>query len=374
MSPDVKEIALLRTPLATAAKRGHRHVFAALCSAIITANCLAAQSPAKLPQDVASSHSSGVSTSSPLAMTGKWASGTTAQTSDPARPEPCCLAQAGTAFPLTASGWAACCYGGTFALVCLLGLFYLDRRHLRANDARLNGKLEGQLEERTRIAQELHDALLPGFFSAQLQVQAALDRLPEDSQARVPLTRAGDLMRQALEEGRSAVEGLRLRQSLSVNLEQSLACLQQEIMDVRNSGHRPTFRVFSEGSRRALHPMIWNEAYWIAREASINAMRHSEAKHVEVEVVYRAQSLRILVRDDGRGIDPEHLAIGRDGHWGLCGMRERADRMGARLRLWSAPQRGTELELHIPGHLAYHRPGQADRSGRKYAKLSEAVQ
>jgi nitrate/nitrite-specific signal transduction histidine kinase len=85
----------------------------------------------------------------------------------------------------------------------------------------------------------------------------------------------------------------------------------------------------------------------------VNAFRHSRANKIEVEVDYSASNLRILVRDNGCGIDPQVLRAGRDGHWGLPGMRERAEKVGAKLRLWSRAAAGTEVELTVPGQIAF---------------------
>ena len=113
------------------------------------------------------------------------------------------------------------------------------------------------------------------------------------------------------------------------------------------------FRVVMEGLPRALHPVIRDEVYRIGRESLVNAFRHSRASKIEVEVDYSVSNLRILVRDNGCGIDPQVLRAGRDGHWGLPGMRERAEKVGARLRVWSRAAAGTEVELTVPGHVAF---------------------
>jgi nitrate/nitrite-specific signal transduction histidine kinase len=84
-----------------------------------------------------------------------------------------------------------------------------------------------------------------------------------------------------------------------------------------------------------------------------NAFRHSQANKIELELEYSPKHLRILVRDDGAGIDPEVLHSGRDGHWGLAGMRERAENIGARLKVWSRANAGAEVELVIPSQVAF---------------------
>jgi signal transduction histidine kinase len=91
----------------------------------------------------------------------------------------------------------------------------------------------------------------------------------------------------------------------------------------------------------------------------VNAFRHSGAATIEVEIEYAARQLRIVVRDDGRGIDSDVLQSGREGHWGLSGMRERAETIGARLQVWSRAGSGTEVELAVPSETAFadHAPG-----------------
>ena len=102
-----------------------------------------------------------------------------------------------------------------------------------------------------------------------------------------------------------------------------------------------------------MHPVIRDEVYRIGREAVVNAFRHSRAGAIEVVLEYGSRQLRVLIRDDGCGIDPQVLDKGREGHWGLSGMRERTEEIGARLRLFSAADAGTEVELFIPGHIAF---------------------
>src|SRR5262249_36063967 len=114
-----------------------------------------------------------------------------------------------------------------------------------------------------------------------------------------------------------------------------------------------SLRINVLGQPRPLRPLIRDEVYRISREALVNAFRHAEAREIEVEIEFAARALRVLVRDDGRGIDPEVLRAGREGHWGLSGMRERAEEMGARLKVWSRERAGTEVELSVPGEIAY---------------------
>jgi signal transduction histidine kinase len=117
------------------------------------------------------------------------------------------------------------------------------------------------------------------------------------------------------------------------------------------------FSMAVEGSPRDLHPIVRDDIHRIAREALRNAFHHAQADRIEVEVTYGARELRVRIRDDGKGIDTQHLSAGRARHWGLAGMRERALHIGADLKLWSEVGAGTEVELRIPGAVAYSASG-----------------
>jgi len=118
-----------------------------------------------------------------------------------------------------------------------------------------------------------------------------------------------------------------------------------------------------EGVPRKLQPIVRDEVYRIASEALRNAFRHAGAKQIEVEVRYDSRQLRLRIRDDGKGIDPEFLtAGGRVGHFGLHGMRERARSIGGKLTVWTAPDSGTEIDLGVPAAHAYVSPSSTWRS------------
>jgi len=196
-----------------------------------------------------------------------------------------------------------------------------------------------------------------------MQLDVAVDHLPDESPARPLLSHVLRLMRQVIDEGRNAVQGLRSpSRSHSFNLEQAFSRIQEELVIQEPIG----FRVIVEGRPRPLHPIIRDEVYRIGHEALVNAFRHAAARSIDVEVAYLANRLRLLVRDDGRGIDPQVLRSGLDGHWGLSGMRERAERIGARLKVLSRAADGTEVELSVPRRVAF----QVQPSNRRLAWLA----
>jgi signal transduction histidine kinase len=219
---------------------------------------------------------------------------------------------------------------------------------------RLNLRFQDRLAERTRIAQELHDTLLQGVLSATLQLDVVEDQTPRDAPTKPMLGRILQLLSQVTEEGRSALRGLRTPESISLTLETSLSRVRQEFA----IDEKAVYRLVSSGASRPLRPMIRDEVYRIGREAVVNAFVHAKANNIEVEIEYANKFFRVLVRDDGVGIDPRVLDAGREGHWGLPGMRERAQNIGATLKLRSRIGSGTELELTVPGASAYEgQPG-----------------
>jgi signal transduction histidine kinase len=214
---------------------------------------------------------------------------------------------------------------------------------------RLGLRFEERLAERTRIAQDLHDTLLQGFISASMQLHAAVKRLPADSSVAPALSKVHDLMQRVIVEGRNAVVGLRSAGSASDDLEHAFSSMSDEL----NVSGAVDYRVVVEGRDRPLQPFIRNEIYRIGREALSNAFRHASASEVELALEYEARGLRLRIRDNGRGIETQVLQSGTDGHWGLSGMRERAERMGADFHVWSNAGAGTEIVLFIPAKIAF---------------------
>lgn len=240
-----------------------------------------------------------------------------------------------------------------FRLACVicLGLVTLLAYRLRMHQLTrlLNVRFEERLAERTRVARELHDTLLQGVLSASMQLHVAVDQLPEDSPARATTNRVLQLIGVVVEEGRHTLRGLRSSTDSAHDLEASLSRIPEEL----GSSQGVNFRVVVEGVSLPLSAAIRDEVYRLGREALVNAFRHSRANNIDVQLEYSANQLRMVVRDDGLGIDPEVLQFGRDGHWGLPGMRERAERIGARLRVLSRAGSGTEVELKVPGDIAF---------------------
>jgi signal transduction histidine kinase/ligand-binding sensor domain-containing protein len=242
---------------------------------------------------------------------------------------------------------------------CLGLLWLLLRARLRqvtdGQRKRLEQRMEDRLEERTRIARELHDSLLQGFQGLMFRLQAVRLLLPErPGEAAKSLDGALEAADQAIGEGRDAVQNLRSSTFDDRDLPGSLGALGEELSVGFAAPARPQYRVVVEGRPRELIPVVRDEAYRIVREAVRNAYQHAKAKHIEVEVTFGDADITLRVRDDGIGVDPLILRRGqRAGHWGLPGMRERARSFGGRLDVWSEKNAGTEVELRIGARIAY---------------------
>lgn len=242
----------------------------------------------------------------------------------------------------------ALCLAVTGCLVCAS---YMWR--VRIVMARLDMQFRERLAERTRIAQELHDTLLQGVLSASMQLNVANDQIASDAPFKPLVTRVLELMGQVIEDGRNAVRGLRLSREEGQALDQAFSEVPQELALPGVA----EYRVIVEGSPRSLHPVIRDEVYLIGREAVANAYRHSGATRIEVALEFGRHQLRVLVRDNGHGIDQRVLQAGREDHWGLSGMRERAEKIGAKLKVWSNGTNGTEVDLRVPGRNAFRSQG-----------------
>lgn len=239
----------------------------------------------------------------------------------------------------------------------VLGLLWAAYEfRIRQIQREFNMRVEGRVEERTRIARELHDTLLQSFQGLMFSFQAARNLLP---------TRTEDAIRtldgaihegdEAIAEGRDAIQGLRTSSVQGSDLEHLLTAAGNELARSAGAeGDPPFFQVTKEGAPQPLAPLLQDDVYRIAREILRNAFHHAQASRIEAEVAYDREFFRLRIRDNGKGIDRKVLEEGsREGHWGLPGVRERAKRIGAKLKIWSEPGAGTEAELLVPARIAY---------------------
>ncbi len=236
-------------------------------------------------------------------------------------------------------------------LALVLALVAIYQIRLRQVALQVRGRMEERLEERERIARDLHDTLLQSVQGLILKFHAVSKQIPVDTPAHGALEKTLDHADEVLAEGRDRIRNLRVNSASLGDLPGAFRSVAEET----SQGRDASFKTVVEGHVRELHPLVLEESYCIGREAIINALSHSGGEHVEVEITYDARQFRLRVRDDGRGVDPAILkAGGRQGHWGLQGMHERAQKIGGQLKLWSRPGTGTEVELTVSGAMAYH--------------------
>jgi len=249
------------------------------------------------------------------------------------------------------ANWFRLACGAAFGTV-LWGLY---RLRLRRISAQFYMRLEERVGERTRIAGELHDTLLQSFQGLILRFQTVVELLPTyPLEAKKALEAALERADQAICEARDAVHDLRSATFDGADLPQAVTRMAEEVAAGGANPNAARFSFIAEGTPRSLRLIPRDEICGVVREALWNAFSHAQARLVEAEIVYGRSTLRVRVRDDGIGIHPKVLSQGgRAGHWGLPGMRERAKRIGGHLEVWSRLGAGTEVELRIPGSIAY---------------------
>ena len=263
------------------------------------------------------------------------------------------------AFTIAPAFWETRWFQGFIALVLTAAAWGAYRLRVRQLARQLHVRFEERLAERTRIARDLHDTLLQSFHGAVFRFQAALNALPDHPvEAKQRLEHAIDQAARAVTEGRDAVQDLRATAADPHDLAEAITALGEDLAAAEvEYDHTPVaVAVAVTGTPRALHPIMRDEVYRIAGEALRNAFRHARARRIEVEIQYDVGQFHVRVRDDGQGIDPAVFTAPRAGHFGLSGMRERAELIGGTLEVWSEVGVGTEVDLRIPSGAAYAAP------------------
>ena len=248
------------------------------------------------------------------------------------------------------------CFRALCAVASLLLLWALSWLRLRHVTRTFKMTLEARVNERTRIAGELHDTLLQSLHGVMFQLQAVRNQLTrQPDEAVSSLDHAISDTERALAESRDAIQGLRSEPIAKGTLAEFLMASSRELTAFGPTGQQPpVFELLEEGEKRALSSAAKNEIYRVAQEILRNAYRHAQATRIEAETRYDDRGLRVRIRDNGRGIDSTVLKQGGvSGHWGLQGVRERSERIGARLDFWSEAGAGTEVQLTVPAGVAY---------------------
>lgn len=241
--------------------------------------------------------------------------------------------------------------GWFLTLVALLILSFIWQLH-RFRVAQVSAGMDARMQERTRIARELHDTLLQGMIGASMQMYAASQQNSAPDSIAAILNHASQRLREIAEQSRQAVEDLRSSSPSTNSLEEGLSRL---LLSADLPNHVEP-HVHSVGSRVTLRPFVQIEIERITREAIANALLHSGASSIRLEIIYQSTTLSVKILDDGRGIDLGPQGYERHGHWGITGMTERARSIGGRLLFHRNEPRGTVVEISLPGSVAYQQP------------------
>ena len=242
-----------------------------------------------------------------------------------------------------------------FLLLCsglaLASLWFLYRLRVAQIAHRIRSRLEERIKERERIARELHDTLLQGVQGLILRFHAVADRIPVEEKSREQLEAALAAADDVVVDARNRVQDLR-----GIEGTNDLSAIIEQLVAAAPFDPPIPVRIVVEGKPRPLHPLVAAEITRIVREALFNIAHHARASSAEVAIGFEARHLAIRVRDDGVGI-PEHVLVRghKEGHFGMIGMRERAERIGGGITISSSPGDGSEITLTLPAELAFAR-------------------
>ncbi|HET6975317.1 MAG TPA: two-component regulator propeller domain-containing protein [Pyrinomonadaceae bacterium] len=233
-------------------------------------------------------------------------------------------------------------------VVGILLVFLIYRLRVRQISRRLSVRFDERLAERTRVARELHDTFLQTVQGSKMVADHALKNSADHTRMVRAMEQLSTWLAQATEEGRAALQSLRA----STTQKNDLAEAFRRAIDECSIGHRAETSFSVVGESREMHPVVRDEIYRIGYEAIRNACAHSDANRFDVKLEY-GHDLTLAVSDNGVGIETEVLENGKDGHFGLSGMRERAERIDSKFSLDTSPDSGTVITLIVPGRVAF---------------------
>jgi signal transduction histidine kinase len=244
--------------------------------------------------------------------------------------------------------------GWYFKILCFTrgaaALWWFYRLRISQVEVGIRTRLYERLAERERIARDLHDTFFQGIQGLLLSFNLGTKRLAESDPVRALFEENLTLSDHVMLEGRKLVLDLRTRISEATEVESDFSVVASELAKL----YPAQFALTVTGDPRRLDAVVSEEIYKIGREALYNAFRHASATNIEVEVTYASNEMRLNFRDDGSGMPELVLQNGSsDGHFGLPGMAERAEKIGARFSIFSRTGGGTEIEVKISSRLAY---------------------
>jgi ligand-binding sensor domain-containing protein/signal transduction histidine kinase len=232
-----------------------------------------------------------------------------------------------------------------FYVLCALGLGLLAWQLYALRVRQMRARFAAVLQERNRIAREIHDNLAQEILGISVQLEIVARLMPVSAEtARTHLDRARSLVRSSVAEARRYVWDLRSQSLEDRDLPTALAEMTRRL--TADSNVQTQFQV--SGTFRPLSTQVENNLLRIGQEAVNNAVRHARALTISVNLSYDANSVRLSIRDDGHGFDPRPHSNGADGHFGIVGMRERAEEMGGTLHVNGGRGEGSEVLATVP--------------------------
>jgi signal transduction histidine kinase/ligand-binding sensor domain-containing protein len=244
--------------------------------------------------------------------------------------------------------------------LCVLALVLAYRWRVRRIAAHLRARFDERLAERTRLARDLHDTLLQTIQGSKMVADDALDEAGDFPRMQQAMRRLSAWLGAAIDEGRAALHALRASSTETNDLAESFRRASEDC----RSNDATAVRFAVEGAAVDMHPIVRDEVYRIGYEAIRNACLHAQATTVNVLLRYAKDHLAVRVSDDGIGFDAT-VATPKPGHFGLQGMRERAQRIGASLTITAAAGAGTTVALVVPGRVIFRaaKPPRDDHHG-----------
>lgn len=236
------------------------------------------------------------------------------------------------------------------AIIVFLVAWTLYRLRVRQVAHAMSVRFDDRLVERTRIARDFHDTLLQTIQGSKLVADSSLKQSADPARMQAAMEQLSLWLGRATEEGRTALNSLRTSTTETNDLVEAFRrsieeCRIESVMEVSLS---------VAGEVSEMHPIVRDEVYRIGYEAIRNACAHSQASRIQVELKY-GEDLILRVRDNGIGIDPATMSEGKEGHFGLQGMRERAGHIMSKLTIDTSTPSGTEVKLVVPGAIIYRR-------------------
>lgn len=256
--------------------------------------------------------------------------------------------ETGVTFVIAPHFWQTTWFRLAILAGAALGLYALFRWRLRLAMQATRDRIEERVAERERIAQDLHDTLLQGFQGLMLRFQTVLHLTTPGTPAHTAIGEALDRADDVLLHGRERVRGLREDAEPKCIAETLRACAHRVV------GNALNWELRVDGPERLVGAPVAEEVELAVGEALANAVKHAQATNIRVEIHHSRDRLSLRIVDDGTGLPEEvRVAGGREGHFGLTGMRERIERLGGTFGIANAAGRGTSIRLTLPAKIAY---------------------